>query len=182
MIDIKTDSDKTYAALKPLLEKYSHLLSGFNNGKITPGAITVVLSGHKPCNMLANEPDRLAFIDEDLRKASRDSSQIDVYQMASCKYSRLLKWRGAGIMPDNEQQRLCAYVAIAHKNGEKVRLWASPENKLVWQQLLNCGVDLINTDKLAQLKTFLLRQKSPSLGSATAIQADDNPQSTLITL
>ncbi|WP_317193247.1 hypothetical protein [Mucilaginibacter segetis] len=47
-------------------------------------------------------------------------------------------------------------MALAHKFGKRVRLWASPENTAVWKELLSCGVDLINTDKLAELKKFLL--------------------------
>jgi len=168
MIDIKTDSDKTYAALKPLLDKYKFMLSVCHNGIVSPGPVTVVLSGHKPCRMLMNEDDRLAFIDEDLRKTNRDTTETNVYKMASCKYSSLLKWRGNGLMSNQEQQKLCSYVLMAHKNGEKVRLWASPENKLVWQQLLKCGVDLINTDKLAMLKIFLLSHKSLLAGNTTA--------------
>ena len=39
--------------------------------------------------------------------------------------------------------------------GEKVRLWASPEKKIVWDELLKCGVDLINTDRLATLRKYL---------------------------
>jgi hypothetical protein len=159
MIDIKTDSDKTYAALKPVLEKYRFMLSSFDHGTVKLGAVTVVLSGHKPCSLLMNEPSRLAFIDEDLRKATRDTTEKSVYKMASCKYSRLIKWRGKGSMPNDEEKKLCDFVNCAHRNGEEVRLWASPENKLVWQQLLKCGVDLINTDKLAMLRLFLLKQK-----------------------
>jgi hypothetical protein len=39
--------------------------------------------------------------------------------------------------------------------GAKVRLWASPERKAVWDELLKCGVDLINTDQLVTLKNYL---------------------------
>jgi hypothetical protein len=39
--------------------------------------------------------------------------------------------------------------------GEKVRLWASPEKKAVWDVLLKCGVDLINTDRLVTLRQYL---------------------------
>jgi hypothetical protein len=63
-------------------------------------------------------------------------------------------------MPDDQRQKLCAYVNMAHKYGKKVRLWASPDNDRVWAELLKCGVDLINTDKLSQLKTFLLNQNN----------------------
>lgn len=155
MIDVKTGAESTYKALMPLLKKYKAMLSSYDRGIITPGAVTVVLSGHKPYKMIKDEASRLAFIDEDLRKTAKDTT-ANVYTMASCKYSKLVKWAGIGNMPDNQQKRLCAYVATAHKYGEKVRLWASPENDMVWRELLKCGVDLINTDKLATLKDFLL--------------------------
>jgi len=156
MIDIKTEANSTYTALKPLLEKYKSILTRYENGKVVPGLVTVVLSGHKPYDMIKGEQTRLAFIDEDLRKAARDTSFTNVFEMASCKYSNLLKWKGTGTISDSEQQKLMSYVAMAHRSGEKVRLWASPDNKAVWDELLKCGVDLINTDKLVQLKNFLI--------------------------
>jgi hypothetical protein len=156
MIDIKTGAKNTYNALKPLLEKYKQILSSYDHGKFTPGAITVVLSGHKPYKIICAEASRLAFIDEDLRNTIRDTSYANVFEMASCKYSRLLKWTGSGTISDNERQKLCSYISLAHKCGEKVRLWASPDNKTVWHELLKCGVDYINTDKLVALKNYLI--------------------------
>ncbi|MDR3695253.1 phosphatidylinositol-specific phospholipase C/glycerophosphodiester phosphodiesterase family protein [Mucilaginibacter sp.] len=169
MIDIKTGSDSTYSALMVLLEKYKNILSVYDHGSLHQGAVTVVLSGHKPYQMIQSEQNRYAFIDEDLRRASLDTLGAKVYQMASCKYSKLLKWDGKGKMPDDEQKKLCSYVAIAHKYGEKVRLWASPENKEVWTELLKCGVDLINTDKLVTLKNFLNDHKSIIASNETVI-------------
>ena len=166
MIDIKTGANNTYAALKPLLEKYKSLLTSYNHGVVTPGAVTVVLSGHKPYKMIKGEDKRLAFIDEDLRKNNKDTTAVNVYKMSSCKYSKLLKWTGKGSIPDNEEMLLCTYVKIAHKYGKKVRLWASPENTVVWEELLKCGVDLINTDKLVTLKNFLLTHKRGNTGNA----------------
>src|SRR5476649_616545 len=93
MIDIKTEANSTYKALKSTLEKYKAILTHYQDGKVVPGLITVVLSGHKPYDMIKSEQSRLAFIDEDLRKAARDTSSTNVYEMASCKYSSLLKWR-----------------------------------------------------------------------------------------
>ena len=155
MIDIKSGANSTYKALKPLLEKYRHMLSGYENGKVHYGMVTIVLSGHKPYDMIKNETSRLAFIDEDLRKIGTDSALTDVYPMASCRYSSLLTWRGNGDMPAHEKALLCQYVQKAHSMGKKVRLWASPEDKHVWETLLSCGVDLINTDELVALKNFL---------------------------
>ncbi|WP_214073339.1 phosphatidylinositol-specific phospholipase C/glycerophosphodiester phosphodiesterase family protein [Mucilaginibacter sp. dw_454] len=159
MIDIKTDAEQTYAALKVLLEKYSSILTRYQDGKVYYKQITVVLSGNKPFKSITTENNRLAFIDEDLRAAARDTINSGVFMMASCKYNKLLSWDGYGQMPDVEKNLLSAYVEKCHRLGKRVRLWASPENMGVWQELLNCGVDLINTDRLVQLKDFLLANK-----------------------
>jgi len=155
MIDIKTEANSTYNALKPLLEKYRNILTTYDNGKINQGLITVVLSGHKPYEQIRKEDNRLAFIDEDLHKVTADTTWSKLYEMASCKYSSLLNWRGEGKISDCERDRLVKYVELAHLNGERVRLWASPDNKAVWDELLRCGVDLINTDNLPKLRNFL---------------------------
>lgn len=172
MIDVKTKADNTYSALEPLLEKYRSILSSYENGIICPRAITIVLSGHRPYKMIKSEKNRLAFIDEDLRKPDRDTTTTDMYELSSCKYSKLLKWKGKGDIPDNERKRLCAYVDTAHKYGTKVRLWASPENKIVWKELLKCNVDLINTDRLATLKKFLIANRKSYISSAPVLSAD----------
>lgn len=155
MIDIKTNAGNTYKVLKPLLEKYRSMLSGCENGKVVYRAVTIVLSGHKPSEIIKNEANRLAFIDEDLLKVSADSTGNNMFTMASCKYSSLLKWDGEGILPAMERGKLLTFVAMAHKIGAKVRLWASPEKKAVWDELLRCGVDLINTDQLVNFKKYL---------------------------
>lgn len=160
MIDIKTGANETYRELEKLLNKYSDMLTSYHNGVVTEGAVTVVLSGHKPYKLLESENDRFAFIDEDLRRVSNDTTANNVFTMASCKYSKLLSWSGKGPIPLWQRQRLCNFVAMAHRIGSKVRLWASPDNKVVWNELLSCGVDLINTDKLASLRDYLSTGRS----------------------
>ncbi len=162
MIDIKTDARKTYTALKVLLEKYRPILSSYDTGKVTTRAVTIILSGHKPYDDVRRETSRLVFIDEDLRKVDRDTV-ANVARMASCRYSKLLKWKGNGEISDREKKRLLNYVTMAHKNGDQVRLWASPDNKAVWKEILACGVDLINTDKLVALKNFLVSRSNPAI-------------------
>jgi glycerophosphoryl diester phosphodiesterase len=155
MIDIKTGANSTYEALKPLLDKYRSIISSYENGRFVQRAVTIVLSGRKPLRMVKQEASRMVFIDEDLRRMDRDSLGTAVYPMTSCNYNSFLKWDGKGEMPVAERQKLCAYIKLAHRYGKKVRLWSSPENRVVWAELLRCGVDLINTDRLADLKNFL---------------------------
>lgn len=159
MIDIKSDANKTYAELELLLQKYKSILSSYENGKLIRRQVTVVITGHKPYSIIKEQKYRLAFIDEDLMKVEKDIMSEGIYQTASCKYSRMLSWGGVGEIPQQEKERLTTYVTAAHQYGKKVRLWGSPENELVWAELLACGVDLINTDKLEELQNFLMAQQ-----------------------
>jgi len=154
LIDIKTTAGPTYKALKPLLEKYRSILSAYENGKMVYRAVTIVLSGHKPYSLIKKEKNRLAFIDEDLSKLRYAQVNNNVMAMASCNYSDIMDWDGTGSVSHEERNTLCTYVLLAHKMGLKVRLWASPEKEVVWDELLKCGVDLINTDQLVALKNY----------------------------
>jgi hypothetical protein len=61
MIDIKSQANSTYKALKPYLDKYAGILSSYKDGKFIPGKVTIVLSGHKPFGMIEKEEQQLAF-------------------------------------------------------------------------------------------------------------------------
>lgn len=174
MIDIKTEAERTYTVLKTLLEKYRPILTRYENGKIYNKQITVVLSGNKPYKSVIAESRRLVFIDQDLRTANRDTISSNVFAMASCKYSKLLRWDGTGNFPTAERSLLMSYVARCHKFGKRVRLWASPENLGVWHALLSCGVDMINTDKLVELKNFLLTVNQPAYAKLSPEYAKAN--------
>jgi hypothetical protein len=154
LIDIKSDPNKTYSALLVLLEKYKPILSRYDSRGITPGQVTIVISGHKPSDLMTNVDSGYVFMDDNLQKITAYNC-ADLYPIASCKYSRLLRWKGKGAMPSEDVARLKYYVAEAHKRGRKVRLWASPENKTVWNELLKYDVDLINTNRLTSLRKFL---------------------------
>ena len=43
----------------------------------------------------------------------------------------------------------------AHKEGRRIRFWATPDKKSVWRELEEAGVDLINTDDLKGLSNFI---------------------------
>lgn len=159
MIDIKSNANKTYQAIAQLLDKYKSILSSYENGEIVLRNVTIILTGHKPKDLLEKNENRLVFIDDNLKNLGKDTCNF-LYKTASCKYNDLLNWKGRGPMPDLDRQRLEYYVTRAHNKGRKVRLWGSPENKIVWAELLKCNVDLINTDKLSALRSFLISELS----------------------
>ncbi len=158
MIDIKSNAHKTFAALAVLLEKYKAIISTYEDGKVYLRDVTIVITGHKPLFLFQNNLCRNVFLDEDLQMVGQQM-EMSNNPIASCKYSRILKWKGRGAISVAEREILKAYVDKAHKNGFKVRLWASPERKTVWDELLKCNVDLINTNKLEKLRDFLVSEK-----------------------
>jgi len=158
LIDIKSDAEKTYEKLKEFLIPYSSILSKYENGNVITNAVTIIITGNKPYTSLQKENLRYAFIDQSLLGLDKPYERTTCL-MASTKYSNILTWKGKGEIPKKEKENLTTLVNQAHLQGKKVRLWASPENKKVWTELLNCGVDLINTDKLEMLRDFLKEQK-----------------------
>lgn len=158
MIDIKSEPEKTYKALALLLQRYEHLLSWYENGTLHKRAVTIVITGHKPVSTIKGLDCRYVFIDEDLIQMAKEKNPANLFPIASCRYSRFLSQNGEETLSKEGKQSLCRFVQIAHQNGKIVRLWASPENTKVWKELLSCGVDLINTNKLEALKTFLLNR------------------------
>lgn len=156
MVDIKINGNSTYRSLRRLLEKYKSILTSFDNGVVTERQVTVVISGSKPYEEIRAEKKRFAFIDEDLRVVHRSVDLSTISPVASCKFGALLSWNGEGAMPKTDKEKLSKYVKLAHAQGKKVRLWALPEKQEVWRSLLECGVDLINTDQLILLRNFLL--------------------------
>jgi hypothetical protein len=160
MIDIKSDPDKTYLKLKELLLKYQAILTSYDNGVITPRAVTVVISGNKPYKLMAGETSRLAFIDDDLKNGQISNKSSDLCLMASSKFSRITSWSGKRPMSVDERNKLCGYIRKAHEEGKKVRLWAIPQNQDAWTTLINCGVDLINSDNLQGMSAYFANKKS----------------------
>jgi hypothetical protein len=156
MIDIKSKSGRTIRALNRFLDKYKPILSTYEDGKVTIRNLTLVITGHRRlCSPDNNGPEYL-FVDADLKKLDHQREPSDLYLTASCRYSSLISWKGRGEIPPVQQHRLKSLIERAHSIGAKVRLWGSPDNTPVWNFLMRCGVDLINTDKLVNLRNYFV--------------------------
>lgn len=161
LIDIKSEAESTYSAIDALLARYADILTVTRNAVQTPGPVTVVISGNRPIETMSRQPIRYAGVDgrsDDLLKPG--SAPQHLIPWISSKWGdnnplTNFQWDGNGPIPASERQRLRAYVRTAHDQHHKVRFWATPEKPEVWQELLDADVDLIGTDKLSELQTFL---------------------------
>jgi hypothetical protein len=154
LVDIKTDGAAVYVELDKLLTRYADVISGTANGKHRPAAIDVIISGDRPKAEIAADKTRFCGIDG--RLSDLDSKQpADLLPLISDRWTSHFKWRGKGPMPAAEKEKLQQIVKKSHAAGRRVRFWATPESPALWKELSAAGVDLINTDRLADLQKFL---------------------------
>jgi hypothetical protein len=161
MIDVKSDAEKTYAVLREVLRGYADMLTRLEPEKIHTNAIMVIISGARAEGMMRAEPNRLAALDGRLPDLAFNAPPALV-PLISDNWTKHFQWRGTGAMSETEKIKLRQLVERAHAQGKRIRFWAVPDREAGWKELLDAGVDLINTDKLAELEKFLRAQAAPA--------------------
>ncbi len=163
LIDIKTDADKTYAALREVLKDYQDLLTVFKPDSTKTNAIAAIITGNRPRQMMMDESVRYAGFDGRLEDLDLPASRHFI-PLISDNWTKHFKWRGEGAMAEEEKQKLGEIVAKAHRQGRRLRFWGGPDVRALWQEQRTAGVDLINTDDLPGLQDFLLNRPRPGAG------------------
>lgn len=156
LIDIKTSGEETYPAISKALQDYREMLTEYTNESTEARAVSVIISGNRPIDLIAAESPRYAAIDGRIPDLKRNPNP-HLYPMISASWSPIFKWNGEGDMPENERERLDDFIAQAHANGQTLRFWATPDKPEVWQLLHDAGVDYINTDNLKGLRELLTK-------------------------
>jgi glycerophosphoryl diester phosphodiesterase len=157
LIDLKSAGEPTYAALHQLLSTYAAMLSSTKDGNLKPGAVTISISGDRPIATIKGQSQRFAGIDGRISDLDSDEP-ADVMPLISDNWFSHFRWLGSGEFKEADRQKLRDYVLRAHAKGRKVRFWAAPDTPAAWRELQAAGVDLINTDNLAGLESFLRKQ------------------------
>jgi len=159
LIDVKSSGEATYAVLTKVLAEYADMISAVRDGKVEPSAVNVVVSGDRPRAMMAAERVRYAGFDGRISDLNSDLP-AHLMPLVSDNWALNFKWRGEGPLGDADRKKLQDIVATAHAHGRRVRFWATPEKTNLWRQLLDSGVDVVNTDDLAGLEKFLRGRSS----------------------
>lgn len=153
LVDIKEEGEKTYQALHTLLARYNDILTRVEDGKVTPGAVAVIVSGDRPVDLMTGQETRYAGIDGRLGDLDSDLP-AHLLPLISDHWGRNFRWQGLGPMPEEEREKLRSIVGKAHEKGRLVRFWAIPHREALWSELQSAGVDLINADDLPRLRRF----------------------------
>lgn len=146
LIDIKSESNTTIAALIAALEKYPQLIHSRN--------LSLVITGNRPpSSSWPNYPDFIYFDGEIGKNYGR--GLMPKIALLSGNLADFTAWNGKGPIDSASLVRLDNLIRIAHNQGKRVRFWNAPDFPEAWNILIQIKVDWINTDHIAGLVEFL---------------------------
>lgn len=154
LIDLKSNWQTNYPALRAVLTNYADMLTTFRDGAKQTNAVMIVVSGSRDRKMFDGETTRYAAFDGELSDLDTNPSR-HFAPWISGRWGSSFSWRGEGPMPEAEKQKLAGLIERAHEQGRRVRFWGAPDHRGFWEMLRAARVDLINTDDLAGLQKFL---------------------------
>ncbi len=150
LVECKDDGATMQPAILAHLAKYRRMLSDRRGATVRDRAVRIVLTGRRTESCAAG--DGVFFKDGTLKNMADAPARTP---WISDSYPSVLGSDASPLPPDGHS-RLLALVAQAHANGKRLRLWEAPDGPATWGELRDAGVDLINTDRLADLRAFLL--------------------------
>jgi len=146
MIDIKANNEAVITELIKLLSAHRSVFDRSANTK----AMQIVISGDR--GISSNWNSYPSFILFDGRPYEvYDSTTIQRVAFISDSYLNY-------ISPQDSISRIEQLVKKVHDMGKLLRLWASPDNPDSWKRLQQLGVDIINTDKVAECRDYFLKR------------------------
>lgn len=148
MIDLKSESESTMAALVALLANYKELTT-------TP-TLTFAISGNMPAPATWNKYP--AYIKFDGRPGvAYTAEQLARVALISDSFSRYSAWNGRGELDDDSKTKIATLRDESHGLNKRLRLWGAPDINNAWTTLMKLKVDIINTDHPSDAVRFVTR-------------------------
>jgi hypothetical protein len=151
MIDCKTEAESTYRAIQKEVARYASL-----HCTASRCPVKIFISGNRAIETMLREGYQGIALDgrpPDLNKGISS----DLMPVISDHFANWSSWNGKSEPKANDLVRIRELAKRVHAEGKKLRLWAIPDNELVWSALIEAGVDFINTDRLEELNLFLAK-------------------------
>lgn len=154
MLDLKGDWDRT--ALRQLeqeLLSYSTIFSATSADSKVHQPVRVLISGGYSLEWFADDDDSIFSVDG---RFSNMHLPIDsaVMPRVSANFRTYFSWRGKGEMSEEERELLRQLVDSVHAHNRKIRFWGVPDFETVWRELLDAGIDWINTDRPSEFTRY----------------------------
>jgi hypothetical protein len=146
------DFKESYKALLPqLIRELEPLLPLLKNNN---SPLTIIITGNRPPPAeYKNYPSYIVF-DDDLQRAHTAEEWKRVAQV-SLNFENYSSWKGEGALVPRDEKLLQAVINAVHRSGKRIRFWAAPDNSRGWQTLMALNADILNTDKVVELRALL---------------------------
>lgn len=150
MIDLKTEGVATVNALIVKLKNYPRLLEC--------KTLLITLSGNMPAPALwSNYPDYIHFDGRPgIIYTPEQQTRIRLVSDSFINYST---WNGKEALKKSDEEKIINVIETAHAINKPFRFWAIPDFPESWIKLMELDVDILNTDDVAGLATFLKERK-----------------------
>ena len=149
LIDIKTDALSTLNALIILLETYPDI--------VHHKGIRIVISGNRPAEEAYKQYPAFIWFDGRLGKAYTKTALKKIGLLSESCYT-FIKSKNPWPLQASDENTIKLAIEQGHSMKKPVRLWATPDNKVTWEKMMQIKVDFINTDHIQDLATFLNNQ------------------------
>ncbi|MFN3243432.1 MAG: phosphatidylinositol-specific phospholipase C/glycerophosphodiester phosphodiesterase family protein [Planctomycetota bacterium] len=160
LVDVKADGDKVYTELRDVLPRYRDMLSRFVDGRVEPGAVTVLLSGNRPVSTVAADAERWCAIDGRLRDLDRrPPPPAHLVPWVSSSWRSISDWTGSDDLMPHEIERITDLVTRAHRQGRELRFWGAPDRREAWGAFYDLGVDRIGSDQPKKAAAWLRSER-----------------------
>lgn len=156
-IDLKEDSGELLDAVHAILTAYPDVFMRYTDGTMDPAPIEAILTGSRVAKTRYCEEYEVRFASRDGPYDPAAPPADDCWRWCALHWRSNVDWDGVGEIPPEELKRLREIVRGVHDQGRRIRFWATPETEEFWTLAREEGLDLINTDHLAALRSFLER-------------------------
>jgi alkaline phosphatase len=146
MIDIKENSEAVLSELIKLLSPNRSVFDRTVNAK----AVQIVISGDRGALSKWNSYPSFIFFDGRPNEVY-DSATLQRVAFISDSYLNYIN-------SQDSATRLEQLIKKVHSMDKLLRLWAIPDNPASWKRLQQLGVDIINTDKPAECRSYFYIQ------------------------
>lgn len=146
VIDIKQDDPLLLRALIDLFKP----LGQYFDRSVNPFAVQIIISGNRgPISNWESYPPFFLFDGRPFEKY--DPPALKKVAMISDNYFNYIDTRSNR----GDSTKIKLVLDKSKAINKPVRFWGSPDNEGVWQFLVQCGVDILNTDKPIACRAFL---------------------------
>lgn len=160
-------NDEVWEDGRTVFEAYDELGRVVKTKSMLPSPLRVVVTGYDEdgqglAEYMLSKPIRRTRMDLKSRTASPQLKAVAGW--VSAKWS--FKWPDTDAVSLVETKaKIRELVTFGHENNLMVRFWDTPEDMSLWSLLLSQGVDLLNTDRIFTLQSFLIGRSIPGLSA-----------------